>query len=458
MLVVFDHTPAEKGPVSMLTQEEAVDIHALHRRGITISEIARRTGRDRKTIRAYLAGEREPGVRKRDTDYFLKFEEYVTARLIEDPHLFAQTLFDELTELGFTGSYQTLTRNIRARNLRPACQACAHVTQRPNAIIDHPPGEETQFDWVELPDPPRDWGFPVKKAYVLVGSLPFSGKWRAVVSPSDDQAHLMHAIHQVIQGIGGVTQVWRFDRMSQVINPHTKDLTKEFAAFAKHYSVRVIACRPRSGNRKGVVEKNNHTIAQRWWRNLPDEITLVDAQQHLNAFALKQDKRKRNTSEGKSTPAGLVHLERLVPAPLHPYPSIIVEQRTVSRQALIYWRGNRYSVPPEFATTKVNVSFRLGAQTIDIASPQGTVIARHSLKPDGLGVTVRETNHVIALEKIALASAPPGKPHRKKERIPPGERARLAAKQLIAPVPASSGTVIDLSVYESIARGRNTLS
>ncbi len=47
----------------MLTQEEDVEIHALAKRGWTISEIARHTGRDRKTIRAYLAGEHQPGVR-----------------------------------------------------------------------------------------------------------------------------------------------------------------------------------------------------------------------------------------------------------------------------------------------------------------------------------------------------------------------------------------------------------
>ena len=45
----------------MLTREDDVDAHALHRRGWTISAIARHLGRDRKTIRAYLNGERVAG-------------------------------------------------------------------------------------------------------------------------------------------------------------------------------------------------------------------------------------------------------------------------------------------------------------------------------------------------------------------------------------------------------------
>ena len=47
----------------MLTQEEDVDAHALRRRGGSISAIARHLGKDRKTIRAYLNGERTAGVR-----------------------------------------------------------------------------------------------------------------------------------------------------------------------------------------------------------------------------------------------------------------------------------------------------------------------------------------------------------------------------------------------------------
>jgi transposase len=41
----------------MLTQEDDVEIHALAARGWSVSAISRHTGRDRKTIRRYLAGE-----------------------------------------------------------------------------------------------------------------------------------------------------------------------------------------------------------------------------------------------------------------------------------------------------------------------------------------------------------------------------------------------------------------
>jgi transposase len=441
----------------MLSEEDDVDIHALRRQGMTISEIARRTNHDRKTIRVYLSGQRTPGVRKRAApDAFDAFVDYAAARLAEDPHLWAATLLDELRPLGYAGSYQTLTRQIRDRGLRPACTACAHVTERPNAVIEHPPGEETQFDWVELPDPPAHWGFPTKRAYALVGSLAHSGVWRAVVSPSMDLPHLLAAMTTLLGLLGGVTRVWRFDRMTTVLKAGTDDLTPMFAAFAKHHVVTVVACRPRSGNRKGVVEKNNHTAAQRWWRNLPDELTLEQAQASVEAFAGRQDDRRREALSGSTTAKAMFAAERLRPLPPTVFPVVVTEQRTATRQALIDWRGNRYSVPPELAAAKVTVHQRLGADTIDIATSGGAVIARHTVAEPGLGVTVRDTGHVTALEAIAMAAAPPGRPHRRKERIPPGPAAKRAAAVLTGAAEPSS-TVISLAAYEQAAKNRNTL-
>ena len=198
----------------MLTRENDVEVHALHKRGWTISAIARHTGHDRKTIRAYLNGERSPGERKKSAaDPFEPFLAYVTARLVEDPHLWSRTLCDELEDLGYTQSYPTLTRQIRQRGLRPTCEACALVTERANAVIEHPPGEETQWDWVELPNPPDEWGWG-STAFLLVGSLAHSGKWRGYLAPDMTRPQVIAGIDRITRRLGGVTKSWRFDRMA----------------------------------------------------------------------------------------------------------------------------------------------------------------------------------------------------------------------------------------------------
>ncbi|RFA24332.1 transcriptional regulator, partial [Subtercola boreus] len=202
---------------------------------------------------------------------------------------------------------------------------------------------------------------------------------------------------------------------------------------------------------------NNHTAAQRWWRNLADELTPEQAQQSLTKFATGQDGRKREGRDGTTTAAAMFAAERLAPLPPTLFPVVVTEERIATRQAVIDWRGNRYSVPPELAATRVVVHQRLGVNTIDIATISGVVLARHQVAEPGLGVTIRDSGHVTALEAIALASAPPGRPHRKKERIPPGGDARAAAAAL-AGTPTPTTTVIDLAAYEQAAKNRNTLT
>lgn len=450
----------------MLTWEDDVEVHALRKRGWTISAIARHTGRDRKTVRDYLSGKRTPGVRARPgPDPLDPFVDYVTARLTEDPHLWARTLFDELEELGFGLSYQSLTRNLRSRNLRPVCEACRTATDRPNAVIPHEPGEETQWDWLELPDPPESWGWG-RTAHLLVGSLAHSAKWRAALAPSEDQPHLVAGLDRVTRGLGGLTRVWRFDRMATVCDPGSGRVTASFAGVAKHYGVSVAICPARRGNRKGVVEKVNHTAAQRWWRTLADDVTVEQAQVSLDRFAaVRGDTRLRVTADGRSTVATVAKTEPLTAAPPLPYPVIVAETRTASRQALVSYRGNRYSVPPQLAAAQVIVSHPVGGQFCDIATTSGIVIARHRMAADGLGVMVRDSGHVIALDAAAMATATTARPHRRKERIPPGPAAKAAAARLRQHTAHDSGaietsasatdsTVIDLSAYERAAQRR----
>ena len=120
-------------------------------------------------MRAYLRSERVAGVRKSagGEDSFADYVDYVRARLAEDPHLWALVLYEEVVDLGYDKAYSTFTRQVRTRGLRPHCEPCAGTKGRPSTVIEHPPGEETQWDWIEMPDPPEHWGWG-GSAYLLV--------------------------------------------------------------------------------------------------------------------------------------------------------------------------------------------------------------------------------------------------------------------------------------------------
>jgi hypothetical protein len=117
-----------------------------------------------------------------------------------------------------------LTAAIREHRLRPHCEPCQVSRGRDVAIIAHPPGEETQWDWVELPNPPASWGVG-KHAHLLVGALAHSGRWRGVLADAEDFPHLIEALDAVVRRLDGVTDVWRFDRMATVCYPSSGRIT-----------------------------------------------------------------------------------------------------------------------------------------------------------------------------------------------------------------------------------------
>jgi hypothetical protein len=204
----------------MLTREDDIDVHALHRQGWTISAIARHLGKDRKTVRAYLNG-RQAGVRQTHRrDHFEPFAAYVEAAPEGRPAPVGLDVVRRAAGPGVRPLVPVHDEGDPGPGLRPACEACRPTKGRAVAVIEHPPGQETQWDWVELPDPPEHWGWG-KTAYLLVGALSHSGRWRGVLCESMEQPHLIDALDRVARALGGLTKDWRFDRMATVVSPGT---------------------------------------------------------------------------------------------------------------------------------------------------------------------------------------------------------------------------------------------
>ena len=97
-----------------------MEAQALRKRGWTITAIANHLGRDRKTIRAYLRGERQAGVRRSNApDPLQTFIPYLSRRFTDDPHVWASALYDEVKRLGYQLSYPSFVRQVRNAKLRP---------------------------------------------------------------------------------------------------------------------------------------------------------------------------------------------------------------------------------------------------------------------------------------------------------------------------------------------------
>ena len=98
-------------------------IHELKNEGLSISEIARKLGINRKTVRKYLqcerndvaAVKRQPRASKLDS-----YRPYLCARLREHPQLSAKRLLREIRQHGYRGGYSILADYVHT--VRPAAE------------------------------------------------------------------------------------------------------------------------------------------------------------------------------------------------------------------------------------------------------------------------------------------------------------------------------------------------
>jgi transposase len=429
----------------MLTEEDDVEIHALAARGWFVSAISRHTGRDRKTVSKYLAAPR--AARAPAPSCLEPYRAYIAARFEEDPHLEATVLHRELLDAGFGRAYTTLVGELRRLELRPVCLTCAH--RRGDAVtteIDHPAGEEVQWDWLELAAADTPWG---EAAYVLVGALSHSGRFRGVFCEQMTFGHLAGAMHDILVALGGTPRVWRTDRMATIVTPQTGRITPDAAALAKHYGTQIAVCPARRAQRKGVVEAAIKYLTRSWWRTAA-VATLGEAQRGLDAWSANvADQRKRPAGTVAEIAAG----ELLRALPVAAYPAQIVVERKVSRAALTAFEGNRYSVPPVHAGKTVTVTWRISEAVLRIVSMYGEIVAEHRRIPAGAGQTVRSAEHAALLQTAVLAAFTTKDACRRKPNLPPGDSA-LAELARLRGLDPGGAKVISLADYAALAEAR----
>ncbi len=441
----------------MFSGSEDVEADALFKRGWSISAIARHLDRDRKTVRSYLNGERVAGVRRSSApDPLAPFAAYVSARFVDDPHLWASALFDEVVALGYSQSYPSFVRQVRLAGLRPHCEACSGVKGRETVEIDHPAGEEIQWDWAERRNAP--WG---GTSYGLLGTLAHSGRTREVLACSMDQPHLVEAIDGVLRRLGGTTRKWRTDRLATVIKPGTAEVQASFVPVAKHYGAIVVPCPPRRGNRKGAVECGVKFMCGRWWRTMT-ATTMEEAQVSLDRFwSTIGDARLRPPGRYAEpgtlvdgvrptwpTVGELAATEVLMALPAVPFPATISEVHRVDDRATVAFRGNRYSVNPGLGGSELTLRHRLGTATVEIFTPAGLLLVAHRLAPPGAGMVVRTPAHRAALEAVVLSQFSSARPCDRKANRPPGTAALAERAKLLGP--AGAEPAVDLAALAEV--------
>ncbi|MBF0307630.1 MAG: IS21 family transposase [Alphaproteobacteria bacterium] len=184
----------------------------LHRQGMSLSAISRRTGMDRKTIRKYVQQGLEPPAYKSRTpkgSVVDPYRAYLAERVAQWPELTARRLLREIRDLGYGGGYTTVKEAVSA--LRPA--AATAFERR----FETPPGKQAQVDFAHFRATFADEPGTERVVWLFSLVLGHSRLMWARFVPHQDLQAVLRCLGAAFEAIGGVPAEVLFDRMKTAV-------------------------------------------------------------------------------------------------------------------------------------------------------------------------------------------------------------------------------------------------
>ncbi len=327
----------------MLKKEELFLIRDLSSQNLSISEIARQTGFDRKTVRKYLQLKTLPEPQKRHgrKSKLDPYKPYILKKLEEGSYTAAR-LYREIKEMGFDGG-MTIVKDF-VREVRPQ--------QRVPAVLRYEtkPGVQAQVDWAEMGTVEIDG--KIKKLFCFNMILGYSRMRYVEFTLSIDTPTLIQCHLNAFEYFGGFTQEILYDNMKQVVikralKSSDSEWNSQFEDFFKCFGFIPRLCRPYRPQTKGKIENTVGYVKRDFFLG-----RLFTSLENLNAQVHRWLERVNSTVHGTTYQIPLERFKEENLSPLGqvpPYKVVHKETRKVSRDCYISFLGNKYSVPYRFA-------------------------------------------------------------------------------------------------------------
>ena len=386
----------------MITMEMMGKVRRMKLRDqLSNSEIAKRTGLSRNTVKKWLKapGDEAPKYRRvAGKTKLSEFEGTLVQALKADLHRpkharrTARALFAQLQAQGYRGGYSRLTdfiRNWREQQGKTAARAFVPMSFEF--------GEAFQFDWSEE-------GLLIGGVYhhMQVSHLKLcaSRAFWLVAYPSQGHEMLFDAHTRSFAALGGVAHRGIYDNMKTAVDKVKKGkgriINARFNAMCSHYLFDADFCNVASGWEKGVVEKNVQDSRRRVWMEAQERRFGSFAE--LNAWLAERCRaiwaETAHPEHKQFTIAEMLDLERehLMSMP-EPFDGYVESPARVSSTCLVSVARNRYSVPCEWAGHLV--STRLYPNRVDVVA-QDAIVASHA-RLVNRGQTSYDWQHYIEL-------------------------------------------------------------
>lgn len=339
------------------------------------SALSRKYGMDRHTVKAMYDRLDSPPPERKAKPSCLDAVREEAASLLSDPAVSVMAAYWYLRNEGKAScSYSNFKHYVRKNGLRPAVQDAT-----PHPLYETGPGEQMQCDWVEgLSIAFRDG---TEFAFNLFSAtLGFSRLHYFELAERKNEATFKRCFCHCLRWLGGAPGEMLTDNMSALVSVLRagRKVHPSVSQFSKDVGVRFRFAEPRTPQTKGKDESSN-----RFAKRLAAYDGKVRDKAHLAAIVADLV-RSVNAEPCQSTGVAprnlfLKEKERLNPLPgnamLEAYEGWD-ETATVPSTQLIYHRGSRYSVPPDYISRKVCVEEDSGELVVYHA---GLVVAVHRI-------------------------------------------------------------------------------
>jgi transposase len=348
---------------------------------LSISQIARRLGASRNTVKKYLKSKvtaPKYAARPKRFPVMGPWAARLLELLSEDAgkpmreRRNGQRLYDTLMEEGFGGSYPTLQRAVRTWKAE-----CERGGGRVFIPLVFAPGEAYQFDWsyetVELGGQVQ----PVKVAHLR---LAHSRVFLAVAYLREAQEMVFDAHWRAFQLWGGVPRRGIYDNLKTAVDlifaGKERQYNRRFLQMANHYLFEPVACTPAAGWEKGQVENQVGHVREQVFTPRLKCADLAELNALLERRCVEIARQITHPEQRDRTRWAVFEVaERaaLLPLPA-PYDGFAEREVRVSSTALVHYDRNRYSVDGRWAGKTVSV--RAYAERIVMVA-DGEVVGEH---------------------------------------------------------------------------------
>jgi transposase len=365
--------------------------------GVSIKELARRSGLSRNTVRAALRAERAPRYERPAAVSKLEpFKEEIHRLLKDDPGLSGVRVREEILPLGFAGGKTIVDDYLR--EVRPLFEL-PRTFQR----TIYRPGEICQFDlWKPSREIPVGHG-QTRAGYVVIAALGYSRAGAGALIFSKEAVDILWGMVRCLAILGGVARTLVWDREGSMHGGGGRP-SRDLAEFCGQLRCGWHLCAPRDCQAKGVVERlqgyveTSFEAGRRFANELDFQLQLDDWFQSRANVRTHQTLRCRPVDRLEEDRAAMIAAPEVWP---------VNERRLVIRVPVDpYLRvdTNDYSLDPRLAGRRVDVRVTqttVSASVLDtgeVAASHQRSFARHR--------TITALEHARALKDLRGAPGP----------------------------------------------------